>query len=127
MLRKDGPRPPSPTSKIRTTADRDEAEKKAGRSNRAKRRSQGSDNEEDSCAPVIERVMYSRGAGDDEDWRTPTRQAKKAKALHQKNVKWDRELIIIRDDGRQETVTCSAEAQIHLKSALRADSQVSVT
>ncbi|RXK41492.1 hypothetical protein M231_01200 [Tremella mesenterica] len=39
IIRRPGPRPPSPTSKIRTTLDKEEEEKKASRGQRAKRRS----------------------------------------------------------------------------------------
>ena len=93
-----GPRPPSPTSKIRTTADRDEEEKKKSREHRAKRR--GTSGQEGSPErPVIEKVERARGPGDEEDWKTPARPAKKAKTGIDKSVKWDRQLVIIRDDG----------------------------
>jgi hypothetical protein len=93
-----GPRPPSPTSKIRTTADRDEEEKKKSREHRAKRR--GASGQEGSPErPIIEKVARARGPGDEEDWITPARPAKKAKLGMDKSVKWDRELVIIRDDG----------------------------
>lgn len=93
-----GPRPPSPTSKIRTTADRAEEEKKKSREHRAKRRgTSGQDGSPER--PVIEKVERARGPGDDEDWTTPARPAKKAKMGIDKSVKWDRELVIIRDDG----------------------------
>lgn len=93
-----GPRPPSPTSKIRTAADRAEEEKKKSREHRAKRR--GISGQEGSPErPVIEKVERARGPGDEEDWTTPARPAKKAKVGIVKSVKWDRELVIIRDDG----------------------------
>jgi hypothetical protein len=100
-----GPRPPSPTSKIRTTADRDEAEKKKSREHRAKRRGareSGASTEAGSPdRPVIQRIEQTRGPGDEEDWKTPARPAKKAKLREEKNVKWDRGLVIIHDDGSE--------------------------
>jgi hypothetical protein len=38
---------------------------------------------------VIERVTYTKGPGDDEDWKTPSRPSKKAKTKHDKTVNWD--------------------------------------
>ncbi len=108
IVRKTGPRPPSPTSKIRTTADRVEAEMKAGREARAKRRSRGSDvdtdveSEEDVYVSVVERSSHVRRPGDEEDYETPARPAKKAKMSHTqsqgvaKSVKWDKGLVVIR-------------------------------
>jgi hypothetical protein len=100
-----GSRPPSPTSKIRTTADRDEDNKKKSRENRAKRRGareSGASTEAGSPErPIIQRIEQIRGPGDDEDWKTPARPAKKAKLRDEKNVKWDRGLVIIHDDGSQ--------------------------
>jgi len=107
IVRKTGPRPPSPTSKIRTTADRDEAEKNAGREARAKRRSRGSDgdtesdSEDDVHSSVVERLTHVRGPGDEDDYTTPARPAKKAKTAHEhegpaKSVKWDKGLVVIR-------------------------------
>jgi hypothetical protein len=99
-----GPRPPSPTSKIRTTADRDEDNKKKSREHRAKRRGareSGASTEAGSPErPVIQRIEQTRGPGDDEDWKTPARPSKKAKR-EEKNVKWDRGLVIIHDDGSE--------------------------
>ena len=104
VVRKQGARPPSPTSKIRTTADREEAERKAGREVRAKRRSRGSegDNEEDNgtSTTVIERVARFRG--DDVDFLTPARPLKRAKwADAEKALRWDKGLLVIRDFGDQ--------------------------
>ena len=99
-----GPRPPSPTSKIRTTADRDEDNKKKSREHRAKRRGareSGASTEAGSPErPIMQRVEQARGPGDDEDWKTPARPSKKAKR-EEKNVKWDRGLVIIHDDGSE--------------------------
>jgi hypothetical protein len=97
-----GPRPPSPTSKIRTTADRDEEEKKKSREHRAKRRARESGASTEGGSPerpVVQRIEQTRGPGDDEDWKTPARPMKKAKLRQEKNVKWDRELVIVHDDG----------------------------
>ncbi|WVQ94850.1 hypothetical protein IAU59_001933 [Kwoniella sp. CBS 9459] len=102
-----GPRPPSPTSKIRTTAERDEEEKKAARGDRARRR-KGEDDEADDGAkakerwPVIEKMVIDKAPGDDEDFVSPPRPAKKVKTDNKgknKAVKWDRGLTVIRDDG----------------------------
>ena len=133
IVRQSGPRPPSPTSKIRTTADRDEEEKKAGRGERAKRRSardstgtNGDDtitNSLGSSMSNVERVERARGPGDDHDYETPARPSKKIKTQHERRVAWDRELVIIRDDGRLQ-----AQRQRFgqaARSALRAD-QVSI-
>ena len=99
-----GPRPPSPTSKIRTTADRDEDNKKKSREHRAKRRGareSGASTEAGSPErPIVQRIEQTRGPGDDEDWKTPARPSKKAKR-EEKNVKWDRGLVIIHDDGSE--------------------------
>jgi len=100
-----GPRPPSPTSKIRTTADRDEDNKKKSREHRAKRRGareSGASTEAGSPErPIIQRIEQNRGPGDEEDWKTPARPSKKAKLREEKNVKWDRELVVIHDDGSE--------------------------
>ena len=132
IVRINAPRPPSPTSKIRTTADREESERKASRGERAQRRSKGSggDESEDDLPPLVERIERTRGPGDEEDYSTPARPAKKTKVRHgEKNVKWDRALVVIRDDGRpysppagQEREKPRSQAQEReLKSALKDD------
>ncbi|OCF43664.1 hypothetical protein I317_02414 [Kwoniella heveanensis CBS 569] len=118
-----GPRPPSPTSKIRTTAERDEEEKKAARGDRARRR-KGEDNDsnDDDVAggeqgakggkkeqkeqplswPIIEKMVVHKAPGDEEEFVSPPRPAKKVKTDRRgkdKAVKWDKGLTIIRDDG----------------------------
>ncbi|KAK8853336.1 hypothetical protein IAR55_004040 [Kwoniella newhampshirensis] len=91
IIRQAGPRPPSPTSKIRTTAEKDEEEKRHAREDRARRRK----GEEDGMErPVVEKFTQTRGPGDDEDFVTPARPTKKAKT-DDKTVKWDREVLII--------------------------------
>jgi len=133
IVRQPGPRPPSPTSKIRTTADRDEEEKKAGRGERAKRRSardsDGANGDATNNANFealrsnVERVERARGPGDDDDYETPARPSKKVKTKHERRVGWDRELVIIRDDGRPQAQSQGSGQAA--KSALRA-SPVSV-
>lgn len=127
IVRKNGPRPPSPTSKIRTTADRDEEEKKKSREHRAKRRARDSDNTAAGDSPEqprIEKVERLRGPGDDEDWRTPARPAKKAKIGVDKSVKWDKGLVIIRDDGTGVCPPASAEAEEPARSSIRQEARV---
>lgn len=117
-----GPRPPSPTSKIRTTADRNEEEKKKSREHRAKRRAAESGTSAQDGSPerpVIERVERARGPGDDEDWTTPARPAKKARTGSDKSVKWDRELVIIRDDGTGVCPPASETAEEPKRSCVR--------
>lgn len=128
IIRIPGPRPPSPTSKIRTTADKEEEERKAGRDQRAKRRSRGSDVEAEmsESRPLIERVERTRGPGEDEDYLTPARPCKKVKTAHGKTVKWDRELTIIRNDGQPEAARDAGKAVAPGKSALKSNAQVSV-
>ena len=96
-------RPASPTSKIRTIADREEEERKQGRDERAKRRSRGPEGDDEEIqVAVIERV--SRFRGDEDDYTTPARALKKAKVTHAKTVRWDKGLLIIRDDVGKETI-----------------------
>lgn len=125
IVRKTGPRPPSPTSKIRTTADKEEEEKKQGRGERAKRRSgsaastadEGSEGEEQEC-PTIQRIAWENVAGEEiGEYVAPpesTRPNKKLKLNftdtstastpsksrnRTRRVKWDNGLILIRNDG----------------------------
>jgi len=126
-----GPRPPSPTSKIRTTADRDEEQKKNSRENRAKRRGareSGASTEAGSPdRPIIQRVEQIRGPGDDEDWKTPARPMKKAKLREEKNVKWDRGLVIIHDDGSEVKPPPSMDHDELPKGCVRESSRVCLT
>lgn len=128
IVRVNGPRPPSPTSKIRTTADRDEEEKKQSREHRAKRRARDSDETtggDTPARPLIERVERTRGPGEEEDWKTPARPAKKAKIRDDKSVKWDKELVIIRDDGSGLNPPNSNEGDEPRRSCMRTEAQVS--
>nr|XP_018261061.1 uncharacterized protein I303_06780 [Kwoniella dejecticola CBS 10117]OBR83219.1 hypothetical protein I303_06780 [Kwoniella dejecticola CBS 10117] len=99
IIRQSGPRPPSPTSKIRTTAERNEEEKKNAREARANRR-KGQNNAEEEEKPVIEKFEQHRFPGDESDYETP-RPVKKAKKEDKasKGVKFDKGLTVIRDDG----------------------------
>jgi len=124
IVRIPGARPPSPSSKIRTTADRDEAERKSGRGQRARRRAKGSE-DESVDEPLVEYVMQTKGPGDEEDWATPARPVKKAKTSHPgKNVRWDKSLVLIRDQGDDASVFGSQEARQASRTALR-DGEVS--
>lgn len=128
IIRVPGPRPPSPTSKIRTTADRDEEEKKKSREHRAKRRARESGASTAAGSPdrpVIQRIEQTRGPGDDEDWKTPARPHKKAKLREEKNVKWDRGLVIIHDDGTAVKPPSSAEVDEPPKGCVRQSAIVS--
>jgi hypothetical protein len=128
VVRIPGPRPPSPTSKIRTTADRDEEEKKKSREHRAKRRARDSGASTEAGSPdrpVVQRVERARGPGDEEDWKTPARPSKKAKLREEKNVKWDRGLVIIHDDGSAVAPPSSAEPDVPLKGCVRKAAVVS--
>ncbi|KAJ9092718.1 hypothetical protein QFC19_008643 [Naganishia cerealis] len=93
VVKKDGPKPPSP--KVRTIAERKEEERKLGREARAKRRggsvrgnSAGGDEssaQEDttdkppSLADLLPRLTHVRGAGEDEDYQTPARPLKRTR------------------------------------------------
>lgn len=128
IVRVPGPRPPSPTSKIRTTADRDEEEKKNSREHRAKRRARDSGASTEAGSPerpVIQRVERARGPGDDEDWKTPARPAKKAKLREEKNVKWDKGLVIIHDDGSAVAPPSASEVNAPRKGCVRQAAVVS--
>lgn len=100
IVRVEGPRPPSPTSKIRTTAEKEEEDRKAGRGARAKRRRKSGDDDDPSSdeeAPVgTEEVL--RAPGDEDDYSTPARPLKRAKVDEEKDrfVRWNRELTVIR-------------------------------
>lgn len=99
IIRVDGPRPPSPTSKIRTTAEKEEQDRKAGRGARAKRRQRSSEgmgsSDEDEDA-VVEVEEVNRAPGDEADYRTPKRPAKRAKLDEGRFVRWNRALTVIR-------------------------------
>ncbi|KAJ9098146.1 hypothetical protein QFC21_004475 [Naganishia friedmannii] len=89
VVKKDGPRPPSP-NKVRTIAEREEEERKLGRGARAKRRGKGNsggessgledtDNQPLSLADLLPPLKHIRGAGEDEDYQTPARPLKRTR------------------------------------------------
>jgi hypothetical protein len=89
IIKKDGPRPPSP-NKVRTIAEREEEERKLGRGARAKRRGKGNsggessgqedtDNQPLSLADLLPPLRHIRGAGEDEDYQTPARPLKRTR------------------------------------------------
>lgn len=89
IVKKDGPRPESP-SKVRTIAEREEEEKKLGREARATRRGTGtrsgdcsSDPEggerPHSLAELLPPLKHVRGAGEEEDYQTPARPLKRGR------------------------------------------------
>lgn len=79
VIKKDCPRPPSPSSRVRATLAPDEQDKessKQGRADRAKRRGlmeDEMDTEDDESAGGHTPPRHFRGAGDDEDYETPKR------------------------------------------------------
>ncbi|WVW86332.1 hypothetical protein I302_108376 [Kwoniella bestiolae CBS 10118] len=105
IIRQSGPRPPSPTSKIRTTAERNEEEKKQAREARAKRRKGQEHEDEEAERPIIEKLVQHRHPGDDSDFETPQAQRpmKKHKSGEENKktraVIFDKGLTVIRDDG----------------------------
>jgi hypothetical protein len=141
IVRKAGPRPPSPTSKIRTVEQRDEEEKKKGREERAKRRVKGDGEagEEDTgpetgeISGIETMILGSKGPGEDEDWFEPERPTKRVKVDHitakkEKSVRWNRELIVVRGDigesGASRVGSDAGPAQV-LKSCIPTIAQVS--
>lgn len=136
IVRIDAPRPPSPTSKIPKSADREDEEKKAEREARAKRRgreSEGAEEDEDEelCSPIITRVERDRAPGDDDDYHTPSRPAKRAKLsesngngddnAESKFVHWNRALTVIRG-GLSEAL--SQPKKEPTRSCLRPEAQI---
>ena len=116
IIRKTGQRPPSPTSKIPTIADREEQERKVGRDQRAKRRSRGSDaseeGDDDIRLTVVERISKFRG--DEDDYTTPARPLKKAKISDEgKGVRWDKGLVIIRDRNDEKPISKDSSIEDH--------------
>lgn len=89
IVKKDGPRPESP-SKVRTIAEREEEEKKLGREARAKRRGTGTRSGDCSSDPeggdrplslaeLLPPLKHVRGAGEEEDYQTPARPLKRGR------------------------------------------------
>jgi hypothetical protein len=124
VVRRDGPRPPSPTSKIRTVADREEEDRRISREERARRRDRtksgdDTDDEMEQAQPLVF-TKHLRGPGDEEDYETPAKSGKRArkssavgspgaKGVRRKRsrpdvgggkmVKWDKGLVILSDRG----------------------------
>ncbi|KAL1405113.1 hypothetical protein Q8F55_008736 [Vanrija albida] len=111
IVRIPGPRPPSPGAKIRTAAEREEAERKVRREQRARRRNRGDDESSDEeSTPLVERVPHqARAPGDEEDYMTPARPRKRlrvdddeenddssASSGDSRQVRWDKGLTVIR-------------------------------
>ncbi|WVO15075.1 hypothetical protein L204_102719 [Cryptococcus depauperatus] len=100
VIRQPGPRPPSPTSKIRTVEEKDELEKKKSREDRAKRR-MGSNPKDQQ--PVVAKMQVRRAPGDESDYEytSSDRPVKRTKLEEQdgKRLRWDTEVMVIRDDG----------------------------
>ncbi|WVQ66654.1 uncharacterized protein L199_004841 [Kwoniella botswanensis] len=129
IIRQSGPRPPSPTSKIRTTAERNEEEKKNAREARAKRR-KGQQEEEEAEKPIVQKLVQHRHPGDESDFETPQipRPLKKLKSNEDdkkpKFVSFDKGLTVIRDDGTARPSSRNSreesEAVTEVKSCLRA-------
>jgi hypothetical protein len=101
IVRIPGPRPPSPTSKIPKTSDREEEIKKAEREARAKRRSRDSQASEPDDIPVVEEIPVTIAPGDEGEYTTQSRPAKRAKLTNDKDeeeeryVRWNRALTVI--------------------------------
>ena len=120
VIRKLGCRPTSPTVKVQTVLQRTQDDKARSRRERAQRRAQGASRRYDSEEPdelglptfteldlnARERDPCSdshrRGAGEDEDYKTPERQLKRLKLTDDpdpdemkegRRVKWDRGLF----------------------------------
>ncbi|WOO86189.1 uncharacterized protein LOC62_07G009675 [Vanrija pseudolonga] len=111
IVRVPGPRPPSPGAKIRTAAEREEADRKIRREQRARRRNRGDDeSSEEEGTPLVERVPHQpRAPGDEEDYTTPARPRKRlrvsddeaedtssASSGDSRQVRWDKGLTVIR-------------------------------
>lgn len=148
IVRKDGKRPESPSTKIRTHIERQKEEKARERQERAKRRarrsgdgqSDGEGHEdlgdlsfslEDSLVlgPDRNPLKHRMGAGDEVDYVTPDkgRNGKGAEESEAKRVKWDRGLFdtVYLDDIKPGTQGTSLKAVVVTqKGALSATAKV---
>lgn len=121
VVKRDGLRPESPMVKIKTVAQRQAEEQAIKRSERAERRARRSgesmpgssdleidsddDNEEGSSPRLEEPETHTRGAGEDEDYKTPDRAFRRMKltesgmreveSQEKRRVKWDRGLFTV--------------------------------
>lgn len=82
IVRRPGPRPESPSSKMKSVAEKRREAADRQREKRAKRRAGEGDDEED------DELRHIRGPGDDEDFITPQRLRQRPRAVH-----WDPDLI----------------------------------
>ncbi|EJT96626.1 hypothetical protein DACRYDRAFT_102814 [Dacryopinax primogenitus] len=76
IIYRDEPRPPSPSSRIRTVADKEKEERKTSRDERAKRRNiaRGSSDTETELPEIVELPLkHMRGPGDEDDYVTPAK------------------------------------------------------
>lgn len=146
VVRRDGPRPPSPTSKIRTVADREEEDRRISREERARRRdrTKSGDDTDDEMGEVEPLVFtkHLRGPGDEEDYETPAKSGKRARKssavsspgtkgvrrkrsrpdVSGKMVRWDKGLVILSDKG--ETRGSSDGGDGSLKSCIKEEKKM---
>jgi len=74
VVKMDCPRPPSPSSKVRSALDKEKEDVLKAREDRAKRRGQSkSEDDENEVESAPTSRKHARGAGDDEDYETPKR------------------------------------------------------
>ncbi|KAI0336463.1 hypothetical protein GY45DRAFT_1342025 [Cubamyces sp. BRFM 1775] len=110
VVRKEGPRPDSPTTKVRTALDRQREERVQQRKERAERRARrsaeddageglgvGENDAGDASFMSVDRdqdevpVRHRRGPGDEEDYETPPRPERPAKRARFEGVDTDAE------------------------------------
>ncbi|KIJ44376.1 hypothetical protein M422DRAFT_779459 [Sphaerobolus stellatus SS14] len=119
IVRKPGPRPPSPTTKVRTVLEKSQEERAKGRGERAerrRRRAEGSDvtassDNEDAHArsSPTPPQKHIQAPGDDEEYESPEKQAKPSRRDPNKiakSVKWNHALA--------ERITYDEESSIDL-------------
>jgi hypothetical protein len=124
-------RPASPTSTIPTTEQREEEAKKRDREMRVKRRKGGKEEEEDEedeeVWPVVKRLEGGEvdWKGDEEGWERPAKKQRVGSVgPGTKGVKWDKGLIVIRDEGGP--YNTGLKKMEGKKSALKSGKQVSL-
>jgi hypothetical protein len=101
IIMKEGNRPASPTSKVRTVSDKQKDEKDKSREERAARRRMASgDGDQEMIDSVEASRKHPRAAGDDEDYQTPLK-AREQERMEldepnekaKKRVKWNVDLL----------------------------------
>ncbi|EPQ58139.1 hypothetical protein GLOTRDRAFT_136912 [Gloeophyllum trabeum ATCC 11539] len=122
VVRKPGPRPDSPTTKVKTAIQKQKEEQDQGRRERAQRRArrtggslddEGGDTTADDSFKLGEPAKHQRGPGDETDYETPEKLGPAAKKARfdsgvrdkdGKRVKWDKGLhtLIYLDDPKPE-------------------------